>query len=52
MEAMVLLESAGRPEVIAGGTDPATASGLAQIVASTGIDLLGMEIDLDPQPAS
>lgn len=46
MEAMVLLESAGRPEVIAGGSDPANASGLAQIVASTGIDLLGMTIDL------
>ena len=46
MEAMVLLESAGRPEVIAGGSDPAAASGLAQIVASTGIDLLEMPIDL------
>jgi hypothetical protein len=46
MEAMVLLESAGRPQVIAGGTDPANASGLAQIVASTGIDLLDMRIDL------
>lgn len=46
MEAMVFLESAGRPEVIAGGTDPANASGLAQIVASTGIDLLAMDIDL------
>ena len=45
MEAMVLLESAGRPEVIA-GDDPEAASGLAQIVASTGIDLLGMRIDL------
>lgn len=45
MEAMVLLESAGRPDVIA-GTDPAAASGLAQIVASTGIDFLGMDIDL------
>lgn len=45
MEAIVLLESAGRPEVIA-GDDPAAASGLAQIVASTGIDLLGMKIDL------
>ena len=32
MEAMVLLESAGRPEVIA-GDDPELASGLAQIVA-------------------
>jgi hypothetical protein len=46
IEAMVLLESAGRPQVIAGGTDPANAAGLAQIVASTGLDLLGMEIDL------
>ena len=46
MEAMVFLESAGRAEVIAGGSDPANASGLAQIVASTGIDLLGMPIDL------
>ena len=45
MEAIVLLESAGRPEVIA-GDDPEAASGLAQIVASTGIDLLGMKIDL------
>lgn len=45
MEAMVLLESAGRPEVIA-GDDPEAASGLAQIVASTGIDLLGMRVDL------
>ena len=45
MEAMVLLESAGRPEVIA-GDDPEAASGLAQIVASTGIDLLGMQVDL------
>jgi hypothetical protein len=45
MEAMIFLESAGRPEVIA-GDDPSAASGLAQIVASTGIALLGMEIDL------
>ena len=45
MEAMVFLESAGRPEVVA-GDDPSAASGLAQIVASTGIALLGMEIDL------
>ncbi|MEZ5063048.1 MAG: hypothetical protein R2700_16355, partial [Solirubrobacterales bacterium] len=45
MEAMVLLESAGRPEVIA-GDDPVAASGLAQIVAGTGTDLLGMRVDL------
>lgn len=45
MEAMVLLESAGRPDVIA-GDDSSVASGLAQIVASTGIDFLDMKIDL------
>lgn len=47
MEAMVMLESAGRPQVIAGGGDPAAAAGLAQIVASTGIALLEMPIDLE-----
>jgi hypothetical protein len=46
LEAMVFLESAGRPQVIAGG-DPEAAAGLTQIVASTGIELLGMEIDLE-----
>lgn len=45
MEAMVLLESAGRPEVIA-GTDPEAASGIAQIIPSTATDLLGMSVDL------
>lgn len=45
MEAMVLLESAGRPDVIA-GDDPEVASGIAQIVASTGPDLLDMKVDL------
>lgn len=44
MEAMVLLESAGRPDVLAGSADDA--AGLAQIVAATGIDLLDMDIDL------
>lgn len=47
MEAMVFLESAGRPDVIAGGTDAEAASGLAQIVASTGIALLEMDIDVE-----
>ena len=46
LEAMVFLESAGRPEVIA-GKDPALASGLVQIVASTGQALLDMRVDLD-----
>jgi hypothetical protein len=45
LEAIVLLESAGRPDAIARG-DPASASGLAQIVAETGINFLGMPIDL------
>jgi hypothetical protein len=47
MEAMVFLESAGRPEVIAGGTDIESAAGLSQILASTGIDLLDMDIYVD-----
>jgi len=45
LEAIVYLESAGRPEVIA-GKDPELAAGLVQIVASTGISLLGMDVDL------
>ena len=45
MEGMVLLESAGRPDVLAGSSAD-DAAGLAQIVASTGIDLLDMDIDL------
>jgi len=46
LEAMVFLESAGRPDVIAGGGDPAAAAGLAQIVAETGKGFLGMRVDL------
>ena len=45
LEAIVLLESAGRPEVSAGGT-PESASGLAQILPSTATELLGMRVDL------
>ena len=45
IEAMVFVESAGRPEVIA-GDDPEAASGLTQILAETGQNLLGMEVDL------
>jgi hypothetical protein len=48
LDALVFLESAGRPDVIA-GVDPIAASGLTQILAETGRDLLGMRIDL---PAS
>jgi soluble lytic murein transglycosylase-like protein len=45
LEALVFLESAGRPDVIA-GTDPSAASGLTQILAETAVDLLGLRVDL------
>lgn len=45
VEAIVFVESAGRPEVIA-GDDPEAASGLTQILAETGQNLLGLEVDL------
>jgi Transglycosylase SLT domain len=50
LEGIVFLESAGDPNVIAGG-DPAGAAGLTQIVASTGTALLGMHIDLEASRA-
>ena len=46
LEAIVFLESAGRPDVIAGGGDVQGAAGLTQIVASTATSLLGMHVDL------
>ena len=45
LEAMVFLESAGRPTVMADGT-PRSATGVAQIIPSTATDLLGMQVDL------
>jgi hypothetical protein len=45
LEGMIYLESAGNPDVIA-GTDPANASGLVQILAETGQNLLGMHVNL------
>jgi hypothetical protein len=45
LEALVFVESAGRPDAIA-GTDVSDAAGLTQILASTGTSLLGMHIDL------
>lgn len=45
LEAIVLLESAGRPDVIA-GDDPANAAGLTQILAGTATGFLGMHVDL------
>jgi hypothetical protein len=45
VEGIVFVESAGRPDVIA-GPDPSAAAGLTQILAQTGRSLLGMHIDL------
>lgn len=45
LEGIVFVESAGRPNVIA-GADPANAAGLTQILAETGQSLLGMHVDL------
>jgi hypothetical protein len=45
LEAIVMLESAGRPDVVA-GADPSAAAGLTQIVAQTATGLLGMRVDL------
>jgi soluble lytic murein transglycosylase-like protein len=45
LEAMMFLESAGRPNVMADGT-PASATGLMQIIPSTATALLGMRVDL------
>ncbi|MGI8802050.1 MAG: transglycosylase SLT domain-containing protein, partial [Solirubrobacteraceae bacterium] len=45
LEAIVMLESSGRPDVVA-GADPSAAAGLTQIVASTATSLLGMHVDL------
>ena len=46
VEGMVLLESAGRPEVMATG-DVEDAVGLTQILAETAVNLLGMRVDVD-----
>lgn len=45
IEAIVFLESAGRPDVIA-GHDPEHAAGLTQILAETATNFLGMPVDL------
>src|SRR5262249_7753178 len=46
IEAIVFLESGGRPDAIAGGQDVANASGLTPIVAQTGTGLPRMSDDL------
>lgn len=43
LEGLVFVESAGRPQVIAGG-DPAAAAGLTQIEAQTAQAMLGMAV--------
>src|SRR3954452_10567352 len=45
LEALVFLESAGRPDIVA-GRDIRGAAGLTQILAETGQNLLGMRIDV------
>jgi hypothetical protein len=45
LEGIVFLESAGRPDAMAGGTEGAV--GLTQILAETGQNLLDMRIDVD-----
>lgn len=45
VEAIVFLESAGRPDVIA-GDDVENAAGLTQILAETATNFLGMPVDL------
>jgi hypothetical protein len=45
LEALVYVESAGRPDAV-DGSDLAGAAGLTQILASTGTSLLAMHIDL------
>ena len=46
VEAMIFLESAGRPEVMA-SDDVEGAAGLGQILAGTATGLLGMRVDVD-----
>jgi transglycosylase-like protein with SLT domain len=46
VEAIILLESAGRQDVIA-GDDPENAAGLTQILAETATNFLDMQVDLE-----
>jgi hypothetical protein len=45
LEGLVFVESAGRPDAVA-GYDPAHAAGLTQILPSTATSLLGLRVDL------
>jgi hypothetical protein len=44
LEGLVFVESAGRPDAVAGG-DPASAAGLTQILPSTATTMLGLHVD-------
>ncbi len=46
VEALVFVESAGRPQVVAGG-DPAGAAGLTQILPATAESMLGLHVDVE-----
>ena len=46
LEALVFLESAGRPDAVA-GKDLESAAGLTQIIAGTGAGLLDMKVDVE-----
>jgi hypothetical protein len=46
LEALVLLESGGRPDALA-DDDAQNAAGLTQILPGTAVDLLGMSVDLE-----
>ena len=50
VEAIVFLESSGRPEVIAGGDLRPTRRGSPRSSPSTGQDMLGMRVDLASEP--
>lgn len=45
LEGLVFVESAGRPQVAAGG-DPASAAGLTQILPGTATTMLGLRVDV------
>ena len=45
LEGLVFVESAGRPDIVAGG-DPAAAAGLTQILPETATTMLGLHVDV------
>lgn len=45
LEGLVFVESAGRPDAVAGG-DPSGAAGLTQILPATAVTMLGLHVDV------